>query len=214
MKRASPQRIEALTDGVFAIVMTLLVLELSIPVIAGTSAGTALSQRLLEMWPKYLGYLVSFLMLSLWWLSHHNLFEYVKRIDGRFLWLNLYFLMIVALIPFSTSLVAEYWGKQITAVIYGFNLLVPLILFQALWWYATTKHRLVDKDANVDFVKRDLKVALYIVLTFLVAMLLSFIDPIISYCIYGALTLFYIIIGWIGKEGLAARKIKSEEKPI
>ena len=88
MSKSPTQRVEALTDGVFAIVMTLLVLELSIPVISGTSAGTLLTHRLIEMWPKYLSYVVSFLVLGLWWLYHHGVFENINRVDGRLLYYN------------------------------------------------------------------------------------------------------------------------------
>ena len=85
----SPHRIEALTDAVFAIVMTLLVLELSIPVIAEDSAHYELWLRLINMWPKFLSYGVTFLMLGFMWIFHHRRFSHIKRTDNVFSWINI-----------------------------------------------------------------------------------------------------------------------------
>ena len=100
----SPNRIEALTDGVFAIVMTLLVLELSVPAIAGGSAEAELTTRLFEMWPKFVSYTVTFVMLGFMWSIHHYQFDRIKSADSVLVWLNIVFLMLISLLPFSTSL--------------------------------------------------------------------------------------------------------------
>ena len=100
----SPRRIEALTDGVFAIVMTLLVLELSVSAIAEGSVHAELWPRLIDMWPKFLSYAVTFLMLGFMWIFHHRQFSHIKRSDNVFAWINIIALMFVALLPFSTSM--------------------------------------------------------------------------------------------------------------
>jgi len=118
MKRVSstaltPNRLEFLTDGVFAIVMTLLVLEISIPEIAHPSLQVELPRRLLELWPKLYSYLLSFFVLGTLWTLHHRSFHSIKRSDNVLLWLNIFFLMFVALMPFTTSIVGNYGIGQL-----------------------------------------------------------------------------------------------------
>lgn len=208
MERGSTQRIESLTDGVFAIVMTLLVLQLSIPLISGTNVETALSQRLLDMWPKYLTYVVTFVMLGLFWLYHQNLFEYIKRIHGRALWLNLFFLMTVSLLPFTASLVAVYWGKRITAVVYGVNMMLPFLMLRYLFLHAT-KHGLLDKDIDLAFVHTERRAAQIIFVIMSLGIIIAFFSPIISLLVYGALGVFFLITSWLGREGLQIRRPES-----
>ena len=99
-------RIEAFSDGVFAIAITLLVIEIGVPHIQGE--GTTLSHALLEQWPSYLGYAISFLQIGVIWANHHNRFRFIARSDHILLFLNILFLMCVAFIPFPTALLAEY----------------------------------------------------------------------------------------------------------
>ena len=96
-------RVEALTDGVFAIAMTLLVLELGMPVITGGPVNTELLRRLFELWPKLLVYVLSFVLLGMTWVHHRLMFHYIERSDGKLAWMNIIFLMFVALVPFAAS---------------------------------------------------------------------------------------------------------------
>jgi uncharacterized membrane protein len=208
MELFTPRRLENLTDGVFAIVMTLLVLELSIPVISGTSVGTELSQRLLTMWPKYLSYLVSFLMLGLWWLYHHGVFGNIKRIDGRLIWLNIFFLMFVSLIPFSTSLVSAYWRENIPVLVYGVNMMLCYVALNAIAFYATKK-RLVEKEIDPVFARGEQRAQLRVFLIIMFAIVMSFFTPVFSLLLWGLMSVFYIVATLLGREGLQARKSKS-----
>ncbi len=208
MKKASTQRIEALTDGVFAIVMTLLVLELSIPVISGTSASTAMTRRLLEMWPKYLSYVVSFLVLGLWWLYHHGVFENIKRVDGRLLYYNLFFLMFVSLVPFSASLVAGYGGEKISAFAYGINMLLCYLQLHAIDSYATKK-RLTEEELDPVYAKGEQKAHARIIALIILAIVMSFFNPLVSLLLWGVMSAFYILSVLLGREGLQARRSKS-----
>ena len=147
-------RIEALTDGVFAIVMTLLVLDISIPEIVGSSVQAELPGRLLELWPKFYSYTLSFVVLGLMWISHRRIFHYIKRSNTGLLWINIIFLMFVALIPFSTSLIGDYRMEQLPFVVYGINLFLIFITMFILWTYATGKYRLVDSEIDPRLVKK------------------------------------------------------------
>ena len=142
----SKSRIETLTDGIFAVVMTLLVLNISVPQISSHSAdivGTELLKRLFDLWPKILGYAISFLILAIYWSGHHRQFYYIKHSDRVLVWINIMFLMSIALLPFSTSLLGEYREQQISILVYGGNSIIIAGLLYMQWRYATSHNRLV-----------------------------------------------------------------------
>ena len=98
-------RIEAFSDGVFAIAITLLVIEIAVPHLENGPEGTTLFEALMGQWPSYLGYVISFLQIGVVWANHHNRFTHIVRSDHTFLFLNILFLMCVAFIPFPPP----YW---------------------------------------------------------------------------------------------------------
>ena len=106
--------------------MTLLVLESSVPVV--TEEGVALGELLLEMWPELLMYVLGFLVLGVYWLIHHMIFDAIERYDTTLAWLNITFLVFSVLIPFSTALVVEHGATTATALVYGLNMLAPIVL--------------------------------------------------------------------------------------
>jgi uncharacterized membrane protein len=207
MKLFTKNRLEALADGVFAIAMTLLVLELGVPLITGTSANAELTQRLLEMWPKFFAYVVSFLVLGVMWINHHLMFHHIKRADNRLVWINILMLMFVALVPFSTSLLGEYMQTQVAVVAYGANMLLTLIVGFILWAYATGKYRLVDRDIDPRLVKRTKIMFLVASLLFVLAIGVSFVSPIASFYIYGLMALLSIISTWLGEQGFLSKVV-------
>jgi uncharacterized membrane protein len=210
----SPERLRTLADGVFAIVMTLLVLELGVEEIAKTSANKELIHGLAEMWPKFLIYGLSFLILGIFWVIHHVLFDAIKRNDTPLIWLNILFLMFVALIPFSTSLFGKFGAKQITALIYGVNMLLLFNLGWAIWVYATGKHRLVDSDLDPALIRAGSLMGLVYALVMLPAIGISFINPIISFYIYIFIVVVFIISTAMGRGELVLSipvKTKSEK---
>jgi len=169
-------RLAALTDGVFAIVMTLLVLEIGIPEIAQSSLHTELPRRLLELWPKFLSYAISFIILGMFWYLHHISFRYIKRSDNGLIWLNIFFLMFVALIPFSTSLFGSYRNEQLPLVIYAINIILVNVMRFLLWTYATGKYRLVDRDISPRLLKWDRLISIGFCLIFMLMIGVSFIN--------------------------------------
>ena len=189
----SPHRLEALTDAVFAIVMTLLVLELSVPVIAEGSAHAELWPRLINMWPKFLSYGVTFLMLGFMWIFHHRQFSHIKRSDNMFAWINIIALMFVALLPFSTSLLGEYIDEQVAVLIYGGNFIACTVARYISWLYATGNYRLVDRHIDPQEVKVP-KIWLPMGgVCFLIGMGVSFLSTIASVCIFAALLILFSV---------------------
>jgi uncharacterized membrane protein len=199
----SPERLKTLADGVFAIVMTLLVLELSVPVFAGKSVNAELSHKLLEMWPEFLIYALSFFILGIFWLIHHSLFSAVTHYDTTLVWLNITFLMFVSLIPFSTALTGKNGLTTVTAVVYGVNMLLLFNLGWSIWAFITGKRRLVDKDIDPILVKGGNLMGLAYSLIMLPAIGISFLDPRISFLIYGLIVAAIIITSMLGKGEIA-----------
>lgn len=189
----STTRIETLTDGVFAIVMTLLVLELEVPDVRGGH----LIDVLLHDWPAYASYAISFVMLGVYWVSHHVQCNSIRFADRPFLWLNLLFLFLVSLVPFSTALLGKYWQVPALPTLYGLHLMAIGSVSYGLWSYATYRHRLVDRDISpllVGLVKRRV---LLTPIVCAVAIALSWFFPRLSLLLYIFLPAYYILPGKI-----------------
>jgi uncharacterized membrane protein len=114
------QRLEAFSDGVFAIVITLLILDIRIPVVRPTDLGAAL----VDILPQILTYILSFFIVGLYWHLHHQVAAQIKLIDGAFIWLNLVWLLFVSMLPFPTALLGRYPFQPIPLTIYGINLIL------------------------------------------------------------------------------------------
>ncbi|UCG54491.1 MAG: DUF1211 domain-containing protein [Dehalococcoidia bacterium] len=190
----SPHRIEALTDGVFAIVMTLLVLEFSIPIISEASVKTELPERLMDLLPSFASHVLSFVVLGMFWFGHHFAFQHIKRTNGTLVGINIIFLLLVALIPFTTSLVNEYYMEQLPAILWGANAFLIFIMRYILWAYATGNHRLVDDDIEPDLVKSDKIQQLLGFVILPIAMCVSFFSVAATYSIYYVLALFFMVM--------------------
>jgi len=198
-----PDRLKALADGVFAIVMTLLVLELGVEEIAKTSVNKELIHGLLEMWPKFAIYGLSFLILGVFWVMHHSIFDAIKRSDSTLSWINILFLMFVSLIPFSTLLVGRFGVNQITALLYGVNMFLLFNLGLALWSYATGKFRLVDSDLDPQLVKGGKYMGLVYAIIMIPAIGTSFVNPVISFSIYSLIVIVFILSTAFGRWEIA-----------
>ena len=171
-------RIEALADGIFAIAMTLMVLNLALPE-AGKGAAE-LHSLLIGQLDKFLGYAVSFVLLAVFWIRHHEQSHFVKRTDRKHLWINIIFLMFVALVPFSTSLVGDYPDEPVAEVFFGCNIFILGALLLCNWAYATEHHRLVDPNLDPRLVALGKRRGVVTPLVAISAMGLSFINPDIS----------------------------------
>jgi len=140
-------RMEAFSDGIFAIASTLLVLDLVVPAASTPDVG----QRLLEQWPIYLAYLVSFATIGQAWLAHSVITEYLDRADSILLRLNLVLLFFVSVLPYPTHMLAEYFSNEnaerIAVTVYGLNLLAISGFISVLWHYAVAEH-LVRQDTS------------------------------------------------------------------
>jgi uncharacterized membrane protein len=185
-------RLEAFSDGVFAIAGTLLVLELRIP-----PDEPDLTRSLLELWPAYAAYLVSFLTIGIIWVNHHTLLEHCRRVDRRFLYLNLMLLIAVGIVPFPTSLVNRYIlsdrGATAALVVYGLGALLIAIAFSGVFFYATHDGRLVGDGAEARRVRAEGKLFPIGLAAYSVGIALAFVAPVASLVVYGMTAVFYAL---------------------
>ena len=194
----SADRLKAIADGVFAVAMTLLVLELLVPEFKGIS-NKELTGILLSMWPKFLVYLLSFLVAGIYWLIHHTIFDAIRYYDPTLAWINVIFLLFVALIPFSTSLMGTYFLQKTPTIIYGAHLLLMFLGGYSLWTYSTRKHILVIPDLDPGLVTGARRMGYVYFIILIIAILMAFFIPLISVIIYGVIVLAIIILTAIGK---------------
>jgi uncharacterized membrane protein len=140
-------RIEALSDGVFAIAMTLLVLELHVPQLPHNAPNVVVAPALMKLLPKLATYGVSFLSLGVFWVGHHNIYHAIRRADRTLLWLNILFFMFVSLLPFSTSVLNAFPQTQVAPLLFGANLTIIGWILYLQWAYAS-----VRRDMFAEFV--------------------------------------------------------------
>jgi uncharacterized membrane protein len=185
-------RLEAFSDGVFAIAATLLVLELHVP-----PDTTDLPAALLHLWPAYAAYLVSFLTIGIIWVNHHTLLEHCTRVDRRFLYLNLLLLVAVGIVPFPTALVDQYIlserGATAALVVYGLGAVLIAIAFTGVFLYATHDHRLVGDKATARRIRQEGRLFPVGLGAYTLGIALAFVAPIASLAVYALTALFYAL---------------------
>ena len=186
-------RLETFADGVLAIAATLLILNVDTQI---GEEQAHLARRLLEIWPSYAGYAVSFITIGIIWVNHHGLMTQIERADRIFLFLNVFLLLVVAFIPFPTRLIAEHIqddGATAAAVSYGINLTLVAVMFNLVWFYASRDARLLRPDHDPKAVKgitRSYRPAPYV---YFVMTLMAFVAPVAAVLLYGGFALFWMI---------------------
>lgn len=190
----STNRIEGLQDAFFAIVMTLLILELKVPEVE-TAEG--LTWAMIDVIPHFFSYFLSFVMLAVYWVGHHNQFHYIERTDRLLLWLNLFFLFVVSLIPFSTALMNAYSDAYIPHALYGLNIALIGLVSLLHWTYASHHHRLTSHDLHGGMVRAVRHRILVAPLLSLFATVGWFLHPALSFAIFLVIPVYYI---WPGKK--------------
>lgn len=150
-------RVLVLSDGVFGVAMTLLVLTIQVPDLPPTDSLETLNTLLLDgfltLWPKVLGYIISFLVIGAYWRAHRRIFRYVKGYDSVFLMLNLLLLLSVSFLPLPTGVIGRYPSSWVAVVFYASCLALTGILMSCLWYYATSAHRLIDAQLEKHLIR-------------------------------------------------------------
>jgi uncharacterized membrane protein len=188
-------RIETLVDGVFAIAMTLLVLDLRPPGPEVTDLGGYLSGQ----GPTFLAYVLSFANLGVFWVGHHTQFEAVRRTDRVFHWINILFLMSIVLIPFSTATLSRHLGDPGAVALYGANFFGGGLSLLFLWIYATRGRRLVDPDLPAARVKLGAQRIVLGMGIIAAGMGAAFLDTRLSLALFALVPLYFMFPGAIDR---------------
>jgi len=193
-QESGTRRIETFSDGVFAIAITLLIIDIGVPHVGESGS---LFVELVHLWPSYLGYVVSFLVIGTVWANHHNRFRLISRSDQYLLFLNTLFLMCVAFIPFPTALLSEYIREdahRTTAVaVYSGTLAVTGVLIALIWFYAVTNYRLIDRSVDPSLLPAMTRRYVFGMLSFILAFALAFVSPAASLALIVILVLLFVL---------------------
>ena len=191
--RAETARVEAFSDGVFAIAATLLVLELHVPDVA----RGRLWHGLLDEWPQFAAYLSSFFIIGIMWVNHHSMFQQIRRSNRSLLFLNLLLLLWTALLPFPTALISRRLGEggldaKVAEAVYAANLTLAAIAFSLIWTYAVHRRRLIDHDMTPE--QERSSILRFSVGTFVYAATIgiAFISPELALALQFLLALYYL----------------------
>ncbi len=178
-------RIEALSDGIFAIAMTILVLSFE-PIFNQPTTGNEryLIRSLMKLWPDFVHYVESFIILGVFWYQHHRQFHFIRSVDKAMLFINIAALMFIGLIPFSTVILGDYSNTRTAALLFEFNLLIAGLIFFAHWAYSTHKRRFVNADLKQDVIEFYKKRNLLIPAVSLCAIFVSLILPKLGVMLY------------------------------
>jgi uncharacterized membrane protein len=188
-------RIAALVDGIFAVAMTLLVLDLKLPEGVKMSDDAEVWRQLLELTGRFSTYTLSFIVLGTFWIGHHSLFHFVRKVNRGLLWLNLLFLLFITLLPFSTNLLSGHAHLQIPIVVYGINLLL-ISLTSLLQLSYLAHHPVLSHDqltpSWIANVRRRTLIPVVIVVA---SIALSFYKPNFAMSAYWLLLVFHFLPG-------------------
>ncbi|MCI4317471.1 MAG: DUF1211 domain-containing protein [Thermoplasmata archaeon] len=173
-------RVLSLSDGIFAFAMTLLVLSLTIPAVPLHPQGTTgswLAGYLQSHTLAFFTYALGFVLVGIWWMVHHRNFAYIIRYDGRLLWLNLMFLMTIAITPFPIGLITTFGADQTSVAFYAATQTIAGVLSTAMWWHATSGKHLVRPDLDDRLIAHMRRRSLLAPAIFGGSILLTFISP-------------------------------------
>ena len=183
-------RIEAFSDGVFAIVVTLLVLELHVPVLKDHASVAELARALLDLLPKFLSWLLSFIIVCKFWLNHHHVLGLARHADYGFVWLNSLFLMFQSFIPFPTAMMGEYATNPLAVSFFGCVFALNTLLFIALQAYI--RRRLIKPEHSAELDPHAIRKAFIGPASYLLGAAAAWLSIHAAFAIYFITPLFYI----------------------
>jgi uncharacterized membrane protein len=204
-ERDKTVRIEAFSDGVFAIAVTLLVLGISVPRARDLAAGGSLGVTLIKMWPQYLAFVTSFITILAQWVNHHRVFSFIQRTDHPFLYWNGSLLLFVTFMPFPTALLAEYLlhsQARVAGAVFAGTYVGIAFAFKGMWHHAARNGRLLALNVDYQEIRQITLQYRYGPLLYLAAFVLSFLSVGLSVGMCLCLAIYFAIKGWPTIHGL------------
>jgi uncharacterized membrane protein len=188
-----PERLEAFSDGVFAIAITLLVLEVHVPPIDAATTPSALVDVLLRQWPSYVGYLIGFVTIGNAWINHHNLLRLIGRVSHALLLANLLLLLAIGFIPFPTALLADTLGRpseQVGVVVYAGAFALTAVAFNLLWLAVKRVLKPGASAESVAAIDRSFRLGPPVSAG---ALTISFVNPTVGIAVIAGLVVLYLL---------------------
>jgi uncharacterized membrane protein len=172
--KVKPEHVVSFGDAIFAFAITLMTLSINIPDLPPNLTESELLSRLYELYPQVESYVISFAVISIFWISYHQVFNFITRSHISMVYLNLLFLLLITFLSITTSLVIEYGSYQIPYIIYCVVVILASSLLALIWWHATKDYRLVDKGIHPLFVRGMMVNHLLVPFVFAISILVSF----------------------------------------
>jgi uncharacterized membrane protein len=192
-------RVEAFSDGVFAIALTLLILEFKIPDLSNLATNEQLHNSLKNLWPSYFAFILSFTAILIMWINHHGFFKYLKKINSAFLFANGFLLLMVTFINFPTAILARYINTpafNVASAFYCGSMVLVSIAYNLLWFTAAHNRRLV-KDEITDALIIKIRNAYWFgFFIYLGAFITSYFLPLVGLIICISLWIFWTILDY------------------
>jgi uncharacterized membrane protein len=192
MNYFTKSRVEAFSDGVFAIIITLLVLEIKVPHIETPNSIAELSATLLHLAPKFIAWVISFMVVSVIWVNHHRIFESLKHINHAIFWLNANLLLWTSFIPFPTALMGDYPNNKLAVSFFGianFMMGIAFLLFRIYMW----KNPELTNDFTKEYLWKGVKnVIIFGPSLYLIGAITAWIHPYIAFVCYIFIPIYFI----------------------
>jgi uncharacterized membrane protein len=194
MAQISKTRLETFSDGVFTIMITLLILPLH--EVLSKFSSHHLSDALKNMTPAIIVYIISFIIIGLYWLNHHQLFQIIKEPNMKIIWLNMLHLLFISFISISTAIVGIYTFSYLSAIIYGLNLIIANLFSYLIIRVLINNKNLVNPEVDKRIFSLFKKYYPIKGLIYLIAILLAFVSPLISYLIFFCVNIYLIFLSF------------------
>ncbi|HJU33627.1 MAG TPA: TMEM175 family protein [Nitrososphaera sp.] len=172
--KVKPEHVVSFGDAIFAFAITLMTLSIDIPDLPPNLTESQLLSRLYELYPQVESYIISFAVIAIFWISYHQVFNFITRSHISMVYLNLLFLLLITFLSITTSLVIEYGSYQVPYVIYCVVVILASSLLALIWWHATKDYRLVDKGIHPLFIRGMMVNHLLVPFIFGISILVSF----------------------------------------
>jgi uncharacterized membrane protein len=195
-------RVEAFSDGVFAIALTLLILGIKVPDLNESATNAQLFRELYKLWPSYFAFILSFTAVLIMWINHHGFFKYLKKINSQFLFANGFLLLMVTFINFPTVILANYIETKainIASAFYCGSMVLISVAYNLLWYSAAYKRRLVKDNISDDIIVKIRNAYWFGFFIYLSSFVISFFLPYVGLFICISLWIFWTLLDY-GKE--------------
>jgi uncharacterized membrane protein len=174
--KVKPEHVVSFGDAIFAFAITFMTLSIDIPDLPANLTESQLLSRLYDMYPQVESYIISFAVIAIFWISYHQVFNFIKESHISMVYLNLLFLLFITFLSVTTSLVINYGSYQIPYVLYCILVIMTSSLLALIWWFGTKDYRLIDKNVHPLLIRGLMVNLLLVPFVFAISILVSFFD--------------------------------------